>query len=499
MAQTHFLLPLDKVSSKIKKELKNKGIGIPPSFVSQHCEMTARFMLLEQRPFYFFSRPEKGIECYRRVEMNAYLVSYKMYLNGKDEYFLAFGCSIDKVFEESYANRLPGTLNQTFWQRICTDYDLIYLQKAIRGRSEEELFYPLYDSDNKGCHAWIKDCVKEIAGGSMSEKALYSYIPEYAAIDVRVVHEDSNNYNSLNDLSNKFNEKFFAYKAADFESHWEDNADARLAFCLLKGNENMHNVSKHQIEKYGSHGFTNNRHEMEYVGQSGIVFLHTHHPFLEQDQVHAKTLQETLPTDLTNVQNIYELCAVLSMKKRIRQLRQRLEESPNVYVRTVLARLANMLNDRLTNVVDFNNEYQFIYEQMHVLRDYENLKQACSLLTDAYNLTLSLHISRAALLFTISAFCLAFLQILQNHVISNNENMNTIVRFVPFLSHSSFCPWHSAVCNCNDTSTSGDNTVIICTYVLATIVGLLLVSRYVLYPLIKDLHKRLHRDMEDNL
>lgn len=224
MAQTHFILPLDRVRSWIKKELRTRGIGIPPSFVSQHCEMTDSFMLLDKRPFYFFSRPEKGIECYQRVEMNAYLVSYKMYSNEKDELFLVFGCGIDKVFEESYANRLPGTLNQTFWQRICTDYDLIYLQKAIRGRSEDGLFYPPHDSDHKGCHAWIKDCVKEIAGDSMSEKALHSYIPEYAAIDVRVVHEDPNNCDSLNDLSNKFNEKFFAYKAANFESHWEDNA-----------------------------------------------------------------------------------------------------------------------------------------------------------------------------------------------------------------------------------------------------------------------------------
>lgn len=52
-------------------------------------------------------------------------------------------------------------------------------------------------------------------------------------------------------------------------------------------------------------------------------------------------------------------------------------------------------------------------------------------------------------------------------------------------------------CGSNAASSSGDSTVMICTYVLAGLVVLLLVSRYIFYPLLKDLHKRLHRDMED--
>lgn len=480
MAQTHFVLPLDRVSSRMKKRLKDKGTVIPISFVSQRCEMRCRFIELERHPFYFLSRPDDKRKCYRRVELHAYLLSYKMYSYEKEDFFLVFGCSINKVFEESYSDRLPTAVNQTFSQRICTDYDLVYLQKAFRDESGEGLFSQLHDASATSYRKWIDKCVKEVSGEIPGSQTLLHYIPEYAAIDVRMayVNQQQVSYNSEANLNAKFNEFFFKNDNTDFKSHWTNEGDTLLALCLIKGNENMSNVSSKQIELYNkSHAFTNNRFEMTFVGQNGIAFLRTHHPFLETGKNCTATQQETMPTDLAGVQNIYELCSVLSLKKRLERLRRRLDESPDASVRSVMARLAQLLNTKLTNVVDFGNKYRFVYEQMHVFCDFESLKQTGELRLDAYQLRLSQRINWIALLFTISAFGLAFLQILQNHVNSNNKNMNM----------------------CVPSSSSGDCTVMILAYVLAAIVVLMLVSRYILYPLIQELHKRLHRDMDDNL
>lgn len=495
MAQTHFFLLLDKVSQKMKKELNDRGNAVPISFVSQRCEMACRFMELKQQPFYFLSRPEEELKCYRKVTLHAYLLSYKMFSCEKEEYFLVFGCNIDKVFEESYASRMPAVCNQSFWQRICTLYDLLYLQKAMRGKHGESLFYPLYDAKQEDYRDWIDDCVKEVADCNFSKQALQRYIPEYAAIDVRTVFVEQNQCHSMGALTAEFNKAFFNNDKENFHSHWANGDDTLFALCLLKGNENMHNVSSHQVEKYRSHAFTNNRHEMMYVGRSGIVFLRTHHPFLKLDKDNPER-QESMPDNLAGVQNVYELCAALSMKKRIEQQGRRLKESPDANVRSVLARLAQLLNARLTNVVDFDNKYRFIYGQMHVLQDFENLKQTSELLSDAYQLKLSQRISRIALLFTISAFVVAFLQIIQNHINSNNDIMNFSIHCFCF---GLGCRANSSSYDSSYVSSADDSVVMLCAYILAAFIIIILLSRYVFYPFIKDIHKHLHRDMEDNL
>lgn len=485
----------------MSKALKDNGFPISISFVSQRSEMVCRFMELKRHPFYFKSLFDDIHVCYRLVELHAYLVSYKMFSYETEEYFLVFGCNIDKVFEESYADRQPYVFNQSFSQRICTELDLIYLQKALRGDSTDSLFYPLHDASAENYRTWIKECLKVVTGSTLSEQTLMRSIPEYAAIDVRTVFGNTDNCTSVKALDNEFNEKFFKKNDMDFKSHWTSNDDALLALCLLRGNENKCNVSNHQVEKYASHAFTNNKFEMTYVGQGGIVFMRTHHPFLETDKNLTSKKQETMVAGLDGVQNVYELCTVLSLKKRLEQLKCRLEESPDANVRSVMAKLAQILNAKLTNVVDFGNKYRFIYEQMHVLRDFENLKQSGELLSDAYQLRLSQRINWIVLFFTALSLCAAIVQIFQSEINSQNDSMNT--QFIPLLSLTKYGRVCFLYCNgdvcCNSALHTGDSNVILCVYIIVALLVLLLFVRYVLCPYIKDLHKRLHREIDDNL
>lgn len=505
MAQTHFFLPLDVVSRSKKRELADRGKPLPISFVSQRNEMVCRSVKLKSQPFYFKSRPDvRNVPyvCYRRIELCAYLVSYRMYAHEEDEYFLVFGTSIDKVFDESYKERRPGCPNQSFSERICTRYDMVYLQKALRSRSGEGLSYPLHDADTE-YRAWINGCVEEVAGRPLKPHVLKDCIPEYAAIDLRSAYVNLSCCSDRCKLDSHFDTAFFSKRERDFTHHWVYDRATLFALCLLKGNENMHNVSTHQVEKYRSHAFTNNRHEMMYAGRNGIAFLRTHHPFLVNGSNSAGipvTHHESMSDDLTGVQNVYELCMVLSMKRRMERLRRRLNEKPDTNIRYVLGKMAGLLNARLTNVVDFENRYRFIYEQMHVTRDFENLKQAGEMLSDAYQLRLSQRINRTVLLFTASALVVAMLQVVQNHINSNNNTMNIYHHLIPFLT---FCPQRPASCGCgagcHSALPAGDNCVLLVLYVLAALVILILLSRYVFYPMLKDLHKLLHHSMDDKL
>lgn len=501
MAQTHFLLPLDEVSRSRKRELNDRGTPLPISFVSQRNEMVCRFMGLKSQPFYFMSRPDGHDIRYRRIELCAYLVSYRMYAHEEDEYFLVFGTSIDKLFDESYEERRPACPSQSFSERICTHYDLVYLQKALRGKSGEGLTYPLHDADVE-YRAWINGCVEEVAGRPLKPHVLRNCIPEYAAVDVRGAYVSLLHCNDRRELDRFFDAAFFSKRERDFTHHWEYDSATLFALCLLKGNENMHNVSTQQVEKYRSHAFTNNRHEMMYAGRNGIAFLRTHHPFLVNDSSISGTLHEPMPDGLTNVQNIYELCMVLSLKRRMERLSRRLKEQPDTNIRYVLGKMAGLLNARLTNVVDFENRYRFIYEQMHVTRDFENLKQAGEMLSDAYQLRLSQRINRTVLLFTASALVVAMLQVVQNHINSNNDTMNFYHHLIPFLTSCPQCPAScgcGAGAGCHSAPSAGDSYVLLVLYVLAALIILILLSRYVFYPMLKDLHRRLHHSMDDRL
>jgi|GEM_PF-3508433 hypothetical protein len=397
-----------------------KSHPISLSFTSQRNDMFACFILLERQPFYFSSYPDGRNKLVRKVELCAYLLSYKLHAPQKEsDYFLVIGANVDKVFPESYKPDAP-TYNEAFPKRICTAFDLVYLQEALRQRPENGLFYPLRDKmiDHR---SWIDKLVKDITGRKNGN--IRGSVPlEYATIDVRSAELPISICPDENTLTRNFNESFYSDHTTDFNHLWKDS-DTLLALCLLKGNGNMANVSDRQVEKYQSHKFTNNRNEMTYVGKNGIVFLRTRHPFEIHSEEERESIDKSLPKDLEDVQNVYEICSALCAKKQIEQLSRQLKEKPEEHIRQLLGDIAQFLNMKLTHVIDLDNKYKFIYEQMGILDEFKSLKEIGELQADSYQIYLSRKINFIITIFTISAFIVAALQIIQNHLNTHHVNM----------------------------------------------------------------------------
>ena len=502
MAQTHFFFPLERVGNKARKKLKERGnvipIGftlkergnvIPIGFTSQRNEMLSRFVALEEQTFYYASRTKNDAECFRRILIKAYLLSFRLSNQDTEDFFLVAGTSIDKCFEESYAEALPNSPNQSFTERICTERDLVYLQETLRRNAKQSPFFPLHDR-MLSFRQWIDRIAQDLT----EKKSCNSLLPEHSAIHVRGVEVNIENVSDTKKLDSKFNAEFYSMpNGQDFDIAWHGDY-TRLALALTRGNANMHNISHHQVEEFQSNAFTNNRVEMTYASRDGLVFFQSHHPFDIHTIDEFNNIVKSWSDDLSGVQLVYEMCLPLSIKRKLQDISNHLDYNNSRQIRIALAKLSKMIEMQYINVVDIDREYHFILEKMGITSAFEQLRQRGELLADADQLRLSRITNIIVVIFTVSAFVAASLQIIQNHINTNSSSMKEVYITVretcchncqPVPSPSS-CPFHL-----NDDS-------IVLQILLVTIVLVVLIVSYhfVLYPIVKQFHERLHRDMD---
>lgn len=489
MAQTHFFFPLERVVKKVRQHLKEHGVHLPLSFITQRCEMNGRFMPLEEQAFYYASQTAPNVECFRKVTLRAYLLSYQMSSEDEEEYFLVVGASIDKCFDESYAHRLPNEPNQGFACRLCTEDDLAFLQEALRRQDNNGLFYPLHDP-TLNFRQWIDRMTQSLTG-----KPTGCNLPEHAAVHVRGVQCNLAGMTTQAQLNTAFNDIFYSPLAPlDFEQEWRGSY-TRLALALIYGNGNMNNISRRQIERFQSHEFTNNRHELTYAGKDGIVFLQSHYPFNISSVQEQAQIVKTWPKDLVDVQNVYEMCMALSMQRRLNKVSAQLDSNTKSRIRTTLAKLAHLMGKQYINVRDLNHKYHFILEQMGITAAFNHVRIRGELLADTYQLRLSRRTNYIILLFTISAFALAALQIFQNELNKSSSTMDFIIKTGRAPCCDCACEAHT------DSSLSlqfiGDSIVLQILFTIIALLILIVAYHFVVYPIIQKLHARLHRDMDN--
>lgn len=489
MAQTHFFFPLKKVSRNARQSLNKQGIPIPLSFTTQRCTMNARFMFIEEQAFYYASQTAPNVECFRKVTFRAYLLSYQMNCEDEEEYFLVVGASIDKCFEESYARALPNEPNQGFTSRLCNADDLTFLQEALRRQDNNGLIYPLHDP-TLNFRQWIDRMAQSLTG-----KPTGCYLPEHSAVHVRGVQHNLAGITTKAQLDATFNNIFYSLQAPlDFSQEWRGNY-TRFAIALMYGNGNMCNISRHQVRVFISHEFTNNRHEMTYAGKDGIVFFQSHYPFNISSVQEQAQIVKTWPKDLVNVQNVYEMCMALSMQRRLNKVSAQLDSNTKSRIRTTLAKLAHLMGKQYINVRDLNHKYHFILEQMGITAAFNHVRIRGELLADTYQLRLSRRTNYIILLFTISAFALAALQIIQNELNKSSSTMDIIIK-------TSRAPCCDCACEAHtDSSLSlqfiGDSIVLQILFTIIALLILIVAYHFVVYPIIQKLHARLHRDMDN--
>lgn len=489
MAQTHFFFPLKKVSRNARQSLNKQGIPIPLSFTTQRCTMNARFMFIEEHAFYYASQTAPNVECFRKVTFRAYLLSYQMSSEDEEEYFLVVGASIDKCFDESYARRLPNEPNQGFACRLCTEDDLVFLQEALRRQDNNGLFYPLHDPTQN-----FRQWVNRIAEGLTNHRD-ETYLPEHSIVHVRAVDGILTGITTKAQLDATFNNIFYSLQAPlDFSQEWRGNY-TRFAIALMYGNGNMCNISRRQVRAFQSHEFSNNRHELTYAGKDGIVFLQSHYPFNISSVQEQAQIVKTWPTDLVDVQNVYEMCLSLSMQRRLDKVDAQLGSKHKSYIRTTLAKLSELMGKQYINVRDLNHKYHFILDQMGITATFNHLRNRGELLADAHQLRLSRRTNYIILLFTISAFALAALQIFQNELNKFSSAMDIIIKTGRAPCCDCACEAHT------DASLSqqfiGDSIVLQILFTIIALLILIVAYHFVVYPIIQKLHARLHRDMDN--
>lgn len=489
MGQTHFLIPLRQVSKKCRNEYHRNRIPLTLSFATRNHEMECHYISIGSQDFYFRSFPESNLHAaYRKITAKAYLLGYRMHHSDKTEmFFLVVGVQVDKCFDESYADP-TSAVNQDLPGRLCTDRDLIYLQKAFYDSSRtvagncDGLFYPLH-SPTLNLQQWASRHVSDLGDKHAGQIRFEYSISDVLSIDVLL----DGNYDEK-ELAKKVSEKYYVPCGKE-NVLGRDNLT--FALCLLNGNINIDNVAPAEVEGYRSHATTNNRYEQTFVDKGGILLLRTHHPFdldekKEQQRI-AGSLEYTLPEGLGKVQNLFELCSVLYAKRRLGKINSRMSKNDLRGTKRVLANMAHYLNMQQAHVASMDAKMAFIYEQMGVIAEFEALKQEGLLRSDAYNLKLSFFINVIGVVIAVVAFVLTAMQIIQNYKYNRlsmskcNCTHDVVIREQP-------CPCVPDCCH---------DPIILGLCVLIALLVLLGLYYFVCWPLIRKIHRELHREMEN--
>lgn len=234
---------------------------------------------------------------------------------------------------------------------------------------------------------------------------------------------------------------------------------------------------------------------MTYAGKDGIVFFQSHYPFNISSVQEQAQIVKTWPKDLVDVQNVYEMCMALSMQRRLNKVSAQLDSNTKSRIRTTLAKLAHLMGKQYINVRDLNHKYHFILEQMGITATFNHLRIRGELLADAHQLRLSRRTNYIVLIFTVSAFAVAALQIIQNELNKSSSIMDIII-------HCSREPCGHCACESTHSPSClqpfwGDSLVLQFLFTLIALIVLILAYHFVVYPIIQKLHARLHRDMDN--
>ena len=117
----------------------------------------------------------------------------------------------------------------------------------------------------------------------------------------------------------------------------------------------------------------------------------------------------------------------LSMQRRLNKVSSQLDSNTKSSIRTTLAKLAHLMGKQYINVRDLNHKYHFILEQMGIAATFNHLRIRGELLADAHQLRLSRRTNYIVLVFTVSAFAVAALQIIQNELNKSSSIMDIII------------------------------------------------------------------------
>lgn len=495
MVQRNFLIPLRRLDDKYRKQFERGDTkSVKSYFCVKENNIECRYISLEKHDFYFESFPNNSrSSVFHKVNLESYVISYSLSPKYKRQYFLVVTAKTDKCFGETYilnGNRL--VLMPPY--QICTDRDLIYLQKAFYEKpkdktSKEGLFYPLNDPMENHI-MWVRELCSRLEGKKERDISF-----EYSTISV--ISSDINFANLIvtkKVLDRRMADNYYAPGYQDFDNSWNGD-DARFAMCLISGNDNINNVSASVVGAFSKYTFSTNKYERTYANKNGIIFLHTHHPF----ELSAEDLQKynngnlpiDMPEDLGDAHNISELCTALFFKQKLGCISKRLGEKHVTSVKDALARLANYLHTEYTHIADIDKKFIFVCRQMGFADDFDNLSGEAELQLNSYSLRLSTRFNKLMVLLAAVALVPTVFQIIQTFIYNQKSFVMkhpccgpTMEADAPLSACGTYC-FH--------------DPIIFALILLAVFLVLLGLYNYVLIPYVKKKHKQFHEEMEDEI
>ena len=146
----------------------------------------------------------------------------------------------------------------------------------------------------------------------------------------------------------------------------------QFSYGLLFGNENYHRVPPEEIRRTLNDGYSNNHVEITYAANNSILALKTHRGFkYEKDKAHST---KRLKMNLEDVsQNVYEICDVIYMRKRMQRLHNRLKKSDASFIKDALLNIARYIERDLFHLSELDRKVNYIFKNLGIEEEFESL------------------------------------------------------------------------------------------------------------------------------
>lgn len=371
IASIYSFIPL----KRIKKEYR--GIITEPIHTPRYelyAEAQCNYGRLKEQDFYYqyktINKDDGSLQHYtRKVKMSVSLLHYKEDNDeSKGQYYLVVGTGINKVFLEDDA--------KTYTEKdICTQKDIIFLKKAFYCKGKEGFFYPLNDPQTFMMDNWLNDLIYSVSGVKSNNHFSRSYIVDILGVPIDASGSD------VSTLNKRFEDNFYSQKTIQKLSRVICDCK-KWAYGLIFGNDNYNRVPNAQIEKVICKPFSNNLTDATYASWNTIVFLHTHNPYPFAN----KYEREPFSTELTNISNVYEICATMKMKHKLNVIKKMLKCNNASAIKEAIGNIASDIIQRPFGVQELTGKTNYIYEAMGINADFDAVRRIGELKAEAANI-----------------------------------------------------------------------------------------------------------------
>ena len=413
MTSMYFFIPLNRIGKRYKSDMhldfKEKPTPAFAKNTQANCKAAEIVFDEKERAFGYTYITKKGDErISREVELKAYILLYTPFrAKTRPSPILMIGTSIDKVFAIHDTSN-----NYSFDKALCSEDDLVMLKRAFCSNEHGVL---IRKHDNQHFQQCLKALISKIE--CRKERKLHV---EHSVIDVKGVALVTDSIMTKHRLDLNFAECY--YDAPDDLSSLFIGDYQKFIYGLLFTNDNYHRVPESEIDHCFKDAYSNNKTEIVVAAPKSIVFLHTRFPF--RRNINEKSPQQSgFCKNLSDVQNIYEMCEVLHAEKQFCLLRQALTLPNSSAIISVLLHLSQYMEKEYFHLAELDRKLNYIFKAVGISKQFSGLKEIASMAAKSAEIKVSHSINLWVLLFAVISSLFAFIQIGQNSDLLKCTNM----------------------------------------------------------------------------